>query len=104
MTAALKLDERITVEDYLQFERHAPGRHVFLDGKVWAMAGESLSHGRVSVNLVGLVHSQLRGKRCEPLAWLRGLLRMSSRAWRGSRARTWARLSAASTCRHSLSF
>ncbi len=31
------------------------------------------------------------GKRCEPLAWLRGLLRMSSRAWRGSRARTWAR-------------
>ncbi len=56
--------ERITVEDYLRAERVADERHVYLDGKVWAMAGESNAHGDITVNLVGMVYSQLKGKPC----------------------------------------
>ena len=59
MIAAKKPDERITVEEYLLAERAAEERHVYLDGRVWAMAGESLSHGRVTVNLTVLIQSQL---------------------------------------------
>ena len=46
MTAAKTAIERITVEDYLRAERAAAERHVYLDGRVWAMAGESLNHGK----------------------------------------------------------
>ena len=56
--------ERITVEDYLRAERAAVERHVYLDGRVWAMAGESTAHGDITVNLVILVGGQLKGKPC----------------------------------------
>ncbi len=55
---------RLTEGEYLQRERAAEFRHVYLDGRVWAMAGEGIPHGKVSVNLVGLIHSQLKGKPC----------------------------------------
>lgn len=69
----VKPAERMTVEDYLRMERASEERHDYVDGIVFpvvgpvAMAGESLSHGRVSVNLSGHVHAQLRGKPCEAL-------------------------------------
>lgn len=50
--------------NYLDFERFAQERHEFLDGSVYAMAGESLSHSTVCFNLYGIIHNQLRGKRC----------------------------------------
>ncbi len=53
-----------TVEDYLGFERFAGERHEFLDGRVYAMAGESLSHGTICFNLGGITHRQLFGKKC----------------------------------------
>jgi Uma2 family endonuclease len=68
MTATKKPVERVTVEEYLRAERAASERHVYLDGRVWAMAGESLSHGRVCTNLTGMFYLQLLGKRCEPLS------------------------------------
>ena len=68
MAPAKKLTARVTVEEYLRAERAADERHVYLDGEVWAMAGESLSHGRACTNLTGMFHLQLRGKPCESLA------------------------------------
>ena len=50
--------------DYLEFERFAGEKHEFLDGSVYAMAGESLSHSTICFNLHGLIHNQLRGKKC----------------------------------------
>lgn len=50
--------------DYLRFERHAQERHEFLDGSVFAMAGESPNHSTICFNLHGSIHRQLRGKRC----------------------------------------
>ncbi len=53
-----------SVEDYLDFERVQTERHEFLDGSVYAMAGESPSHSTICFNLAGIIHNQLRGKRC----------------------------------------
>lgn len=68
MPAAQTAVERVTVEDYLRMERASPERHVYLDGRVWAMAGESLAHGDISVNLVREISTQLRGKPCRALS------------------------------------
>jgi Uma2 family endonuclease len=53
-----------TVEQYLTRERSSEGRHYFLDGEVYAMAGESPAHGDISANLVISLGSQLRGTTC----------------------------------------
>ena len=57
-----------TVEEYLAFERESEERHEYLDGLIYAMAGESPEHGIVCVNLVGDLHPQLRGKPCQVFA------------------------------------
>ncbi len=53
-----------TDEDYLRFERFSQERHEFLDGSVYAMAGESPNHSTICFNLNGAIYSQLRGKQC----------------------------------------
>lgn len=56
-----------TVDQYLAMEHAAEERHEFLDGAIFAMAGESLAHGRLSQNLSGLFYNQLKGTNCEAL-------------------------------------
>lgn len=51
-------------EEYLKFERFAQERHEFLDGSVYAMAGESRKHSTICFNLYTITGRQLRGKRC----------------------------------------
>ncbi len=53
-----------SVEDYLDFERVQVERHEFLDGSVYAMAGESPNHSTICFNLYALIGPQLRGKNC----------------------------------------
>lgn len=53
-----------TVEEYLEMDRQSEERHVYLDGYVWAMAGESIEHGEIVVNLIALVAAQLRDTPC----------------------------------------
>jgi Uma2 family endonuclease len=65
---APKLQPRYTVDEYLAMERAAEERHIFLDGEIIAMAGESLSHGRISVNVVISLGNQLKGTPCEALS------------------------------------
>ena len=66
--AKLKTETLSTPEDYLIFEREADTRHEFLDGEIYQMAGESLSHSRIYINLAAEIGSSLKGKRCEPLS------------------------------------
>jgi Uma2 family endonuclease len=53
-----------TVAEYLTLERGSEERHEYLDGQVYAMAGESEEHGDICVNLVGELRTQLRGRPC----------------------------------------
>src|SRR5205807_944775 len=54
-------------DEYLERERAAEERHEYLDGQIYAMAGESPSHGIITVNLVGIFYIQLKGKPCQAL-------------------------------------
>ena len=53
-----------TVDQYLAFERAAEERHYYVDGEVFAMAGESSAHGDISVNLVVTLGNQLQDTPC----------------------------------------
>jgi Uma2 family endonuclease len=55
---------RFTVDQYLDFERASDVRHIFLDGELFAMAGESLIHGDITFNLAGTLRHQLKGTPC----------------------------------------
>jgi len=53
-----------SVEEYLTLERESEERHEYLDGYVYAMAGESPEHRDICSNLVSILHLQLRGTPC----------------------------------------
>lgn len=53
-----------TLEQYLELERAANERSEFVDGEIYAMAGESDAHGDISANVVGSLVPQLKGKPC----------------------------------------
>ena len=52
----------LSVEDYLSSERAGEVRHEYLGGSLHAMAGTSLEHNTVAVNIVAALHAHLRGK------------------------------------------
>jgi Uma2 family endonuclease len=54
-----------TVDEYLAFERKADERHYYLDGEIFAMAGENDAHGIITVNVVVTLGSQLKGSPCQ---------------------------------------
>ena len=68
MPALLKQEKIWTPVEYLNFERQADVRHGFLDGYIFSMAGENLSHSRVCVNLTTEIGLKLRGKPCKALS------------------------------------
>lgn len=53
-----------TLEEYLSLERSSEVRHEYLDGFVYAMAGESVEHSTICFNLAVVVGLQLRDKPC----------------------------------------
>ncbi len=53
-----------TSEEYLLLERASEIRHEYLDGFVYAMAGESPEHSTLCFNLAGILHAQLINKAC----------------------------------------
>jgi Uma2 family endonuclease len=53
-----------TVEDYLAAEEMALDRHEYLNGEVFAMAGASLRHELIALNLASELRSRLLGSSC----------------------------------------
>lgn len=68
MVALPKIAQIYTPDEYLEYERETSERHEFVDGYLVEMAGESLSHSRICVNITVEVGSRLRGKNCEALS------------------------------------
>jgi Uma2 family endonuclease len=54
----------LTEDEYLAFERDAEVRHVFVDGEIFAMAGESPEHGDISANTLASIVLQLGDGAC----------------------------------------
>jgi Uma2 family endonuclease len=56
--------QRMTVQEFLQREALTRAKHEYLRGEVYAMAGASPAHNRISSNIHGELIMQLRGKPC----------------------------------------
>lgn len=54
----------MTEAEYLAFERPSEVRHLYVDGEIFAMAGESPEHADVNTNLVAAIAAQLKGTSC----------------------------------------
>jgi Uma2 family endonuclease len=54
----------VTAKEYLALEREAEERHEWLDGLIYAMAGESPDHSIINTNLIRELSAQLRGTPC----------------------------------------
>jgi Uma2 family endonuclease len=58
-------DRSYTVEEYLAFELASPEKHEYLDGRILPMQGGTLRHTLIIGNMIGALHAQLRGRRCD---------------------------------------
>jgi Uma2 family endonuclease len=65
MSTALK---RLSVAEYLAFERPSTVKHEFFDGEIFAMAAANESHNLITGNLVGELGNQLRVGPCRVYA------------------------------------
>jgi Uma2 family endonuclease len=63
---AEKNTELVSVEAYLKWELNSPIKHELIDGVIYAMAGASANHERLSGNLYSEFRSHLKGSPCEP--------------------------------------
>jgi Uma2 family endonuclease len=62
--AQAKAKSSYTIDQYLKIERASEERHYYLDGEIYAMAGESGAHADISVNVVASLHGQLADTPC----------------------------------------
>jgi Uma2 family endonuclease len=83
--SVLQSETLYTVAEYLALERQSEERHEYLDGLIYAMSGESIQHGDISVNLVGELRAQLRGTPCR--VWTKDAKVLSGPALKSTRTR-----------------
>ena len=58
----------ISPAEYLRQERAASFKSEYVNGQIYAMAGASPNHVRISLGVTNSLYNQLRGKGCEPFA------------------------------------
>ncbi len=66
MTAQSQRDEKITPEEYLEFERTSEFKHEYFNGEIFAMVGASLRHNQINGNIFGELRNQLKQSPCRP--------------------------------------
>jgi Uma2 family endonuclease len=57
---------KMSVEEYLQFEKSSDEKHEFYQGEVFARGGTSPRHNVIAKNLMRDIGSALKGKPCQP--------------------------------------
>ncbi|MBI3184265.1 MAG: Uma2 family endonuclease [Myxococcales bacterium] len=57
---------RYTWAEYLAFERASNAKNEFFNGEIYAMAGGSPEHAKLSARVIRELGNHLRGKNCEP--------------------------------------
>ena len=57
---------KLTVEEYLRFEKESPEKHEYFKGEIFGMAGASERHNVIFSNLFGELAFRLKGKPCKP--------------------------------------
>lgn len=64
----VQVERRYTVEDYFSVEESPAVKHEFCDGQIFAMAGASLCHNRITGNVFGALRAALARTDCEVFA------------------------------------
>ena len=57
--------QKMTIEEYIEFDKLSEERFEYFDGELFAMAGGSPNHTRISVNVCNLLTQKLRRSKCE---------------------------------------
>lgn len=57
--------QKMTPEEYLEFEKDSEFKHEYFDGEVFAMVGARKNHNRVSSNTSSILWNQLRSTQCD---------------------------------------
>ncbi len=65
MAAVPRVAGNLSPDEYLALERAAEFKSEYFAGEMFAMAGASPDHSRITLNLAGEFRSRLRGRRCE---------------------------------------
>src|SRR5579872_5325028 len=68
MATAQRQPPMFTPEEYLALERAADFKSKYLAGRIYAMAGASANHNRISINAASAINAQSFGKPCEAYA------------------------------------
>ena len=55
----------ISEEDYLTMEATSSIRHEYVEGYIYAMAGGTKSHNKISMNIGAALHQQVKGTACD---------------------------------------
>lgn len=58
--------QKLTIEEYLLFEKESNQKHEYYKGEIFAMSGASNRHNWIFKNLYGNLTHQLKGHRCQP--------------------------------------
>lgn len=59
--------ERLTIEEYIEFDKNSEERWEYFDGVVVSMSGGTLAHNRIARDLTTTLTNKLAGKECEVL-------------------------------------
>ena len=65
MSTSTQPTPRLTPEQYLVIERGCEQKHQFYRGEMFAMSGASIAHNLITFNLAGVLHSQLKDRKCQ---------------------------------------
>ncbi|MGB0561378.1 MAG: Uma2 family endonuclease [Spirulinaceae cyanobacterium] len=60
--SATKILPHLTPQGYLEWEAEQPLRYEYFDGEVFAMAGGTIPHADIALNLASLLRGPLRGR------------------------------------------
>ncbi len=56
--------QKLTPQEYLNWEQHQECRYEYVNGEVFAMTGGTIPHGTIALNLATALKSHLRGSSC----------------------------------------
>lgn len=65
MSAMRNLNQKMTFDEYLEFDRNSEGRFEFHDGYVVEMSGVSAEHGDLEANLMTILKNKTASRKCK---------------------------------------